>query len=228
EGVERLEKDIVIQAVGDGGVFSNAEELDIVVAESALDLLSPIFITGAVATGTLATIGAGAVAARRNENWKYLLLISLALPLYTRIRGKNTLDNFVRGQVYGHIQSKPGTHFNDIRKTLKLGNGNLAYHLRKLEKEGFIHSKRDRRYRRFYPIGVDVPEETGITLSKTQENLLDFVEQHPLASQKEIAENLKESQQTVSYNINVLVREGFLEEQKVKGIKRYGILEENT
>jgi outer membrane protein assembly factor BamB/DNA-binding MarR family transcriptional regulator len=228
DGQDKLEKDILIQVVGDDGVYSNAEELDIVVAESAVSLFSPIFIAGAVAMGSVATLGAAAAASRRNENWKYLLLITLAVPLFTRIKGKKTLDNFVRGQVFGHIQSKPGTHFNDIRKTLKLGNGNLAYHLRKLEKEGFVHSTRDKRYRRFYPIGVDVPEETGITLSKTQDSILDFVEQHPKASQKTIAENLKESQQTVSYNLNVLVREGFLIEEKFKGIKKYTILEENT
>jgi DNA-binding MarR family transcriptional regulator len=228
EGVEKLEKDIVIQVVGDNGIFSNSEELDIVISESAISYLNPIVLTGAVAMGSVATVGAAAVAARRNENWKYLLLLLFAVPLYTRIHGKKTLDNFVRGQVYGHIQSQPGTHFNDIRKTLKLGNGNLAYHLRKLEKEGFIYSRRDKRYRRFYPVGVEVPEENGIILSKTQENILDFIEQHPQADQKEMAKELKESQQTISYNLNVLVREGFLREEKIRGTKHYEIMEENT
>jgi len=227
EGVEKLEKDIVIQVVGDG-VFSNAEELDIVVSQSAVTFLNPITIAGVVATGSIATLGAAAAASRRNENWKYLLLLTFAVPLYTRIHGKKTLDNFVRGQVFGHIQSQPGTHFNEIKKTLKLGNGNLAYHLRKLEKEGFIISKRDKRFRRFYPVGVGVPEEDGIKLSKNQENILDFIERHPKSNQKEIAKELKESQQTISYNINVLVREGFLKEEKIEGTKTYEIFDENT
>jgi DNA-binding MarR family transcriptional regulator len=228
EGVDKLERDILIQAVGDNGIFSNAEELDIVVSESAISLFDPFFVMGAVATGSLATLGAAAAASRRDENWKYLLLLTFAVPLYTRIHGKKTLDNFVRGQVYGHIQSKPGTHFNDIKKTLKVGNGNLAYHLRKLEKEGFIKSSRDKRYRRFYPVGVEVLEDDGIKLSQTQESILDYIEQHPKSNQKEIAKELKESQQTISYNLNVLVREGFLTEEKFKGTKRYEIIEENT
>jgi outer membrane protein assembly factor BamB/DNA-binding MarR family transcriptional regulator len=228
DGVEKLEKDILIQAVGDNGIFSNAEELDIVVSVSAISLFDPFFVMGAVATGSLATLGAAAAASRRDENWKYLLLLTFAVPLYTRIHGKKTLDNFVRGQVYGHIQSKPGTHFNDIKKTLKVGNGNLAYHLRKLEKEGFIKSSRDKRYRRFYPVGIEVVEDDGIKLSQTQESILDYIEQHPKANQKEIAKELKESQQTISYNLNVLVREGFLTEEKFKGTKRYEIIEENT
>ncbi|UCG69916.1 MAG: MarR family transcriptional regulator, partial [Thermoplasmata archaeon] len=98
----------------------------------------------------------------------------------------------------------------------------------KLEKEGFIFSKRDKRYRRFYPVGVEVPEGNGIKLSKTQENILDFIERHPRTSQKEMTKEIKESQQTISYNINVLVREGFLKEEKIKGTKRYEILDENT
>jgi outer membrane protein assembly factor BamB/DNA-binding MarR family transcriptional regulator len=228
KGEEKAEWDIKLRAVGDGGISSNSEELDIVVSQNAVSFFNPVTIAGAVATGSLATLGAAAAASRRNENWKYLLLLTFAVPLYTRIKGKKTLDNFVRGQVFGHIQSQPGTHFNDIKKTLQLGNGNLAYHLRKLEKEGFIKSKRDKRYRRFYPVGVEVPEEVGIILSKTQENILDFVEQHPKSGQKEISSNLKESQQTVSYNINVLIREGFLVEEKIKGTKKYRILDENN
>jgi DNA-binding MarR family transcriptional regulator len=228
EGKDKLEWDIKLRAVGEGGIFSNAEELDIVVSQNAVSFFNPVTIAGAVATGSLATLGAAAAASRRNENWKYLLLLSFAVPLYTRIHGKKTLDNFVRGQVFGHIQSTPGTHFNEIKKTLQLGNGNLAYHLQKLEKEGFVKSKRDKRYRRFYPVGVVVPEEDGIKLSKTQESILDYIERHPKSDQKKIAKDIKESQQTISYNINVLVREGFLVEEKFKGTKRYEIMDENT
>jgi DNA-binding MarR family transcriptional regulator len=228
EGKDKFEWDIKLKAVGEGGISSNSEELDIVVSKDAVSFFNPVTIAGAVATGSLATLGAAAAASRRNENWKYLLLLSFAVPLYTRIHGKKTLDNFVRGQVFGHIQSSPGTHFNEIKKTLQLGNGNLAYHLQKLEKEGFVKSKRDKRYRRFYPVGVEVPEEDGIKLSKTQESILDYIERHPKSDQKKIAHDIKESQQTISYNINVLVREGFLVEEKFKGTKRYEIMDENA
>ncbi len=223
---------ILVNLTVSDGEGSDSDQIKIKILSDGIDtgieILNPVTIVGTVATGSLATLGVGALAARRNENWKYLLLSLFALPLYSRIHGNRTLDNFVRGQVYGHVQSKPGTHFNEIRKTLKLGNGNLAYHLRKLEKEGFIKSTRDKRFKRFYPVGVEVPEEDGIRLSKTQENILDFIEQHPKSSQKEIANKLKESQQTISYNINVLVREGFLKEEKIKGTKRYEIMDENT
>ena len=71
-------------------------------------------------------------------------------------------------------------------------------------------------------------EDDGIKLSMTQESILDYIEQRPKANQKEIAKEIKESQQTISYNLNVLVREGFLTEEKFKGTKRYEIIEENT
>jgi parallel beta-helix repeat protein len=207
---------------GESDLFNNDN------GKNNLDLFNPTIIPGVLVGGTITSLGAAAIIAKINENWKFLLLSLFGVPLYSRIHGKKTLDNFVRGQVYGHIQSKPGTHFNEIRKTLKLGNGNLAYHLRKLEKEGFITSKRDKRNRRFYPVGVEVPEEDGIKLSKTQENILDYIERHPKSSQKDIARKIKESQQTISYNINVLVREGFLKEEKINGTKRYEIFDENT
>jgi DNA-binding MarR family transcriptional regulator len=197
--------------------------------EEVLSFINSPIAVGAAATGTLATIGAVAlILARWNENIKLSLLSLFALPLYTRIHGKETLDNFTRGQIFGHIESKPGMHFNEIKRKLKIGNGNLAYHLKKLEEEGYIVSKRKKRYRYFYPAGAEVPDEDGIILNKTQQSILDFAEQHPHFSQGEIMETLNESQQTISYNVNILVREGYLKEEKIDGVKRYMIEDEDT
>jgi DNA-binding MarR family transcriptional regulator len=222
EGVDKLEIEIKIQVVGDGGIYSNEEELDIVISESAVEFLDYTVIVGTAAIGSASLLGAGtAVAASRNENWKYLLFGLFAVPLYTKIKHNETLDNFVRGQVYGHVRSKPGTHLNEIRRTLKVGNGHLIYHLSVLEREDFIRSKKDGRMKRFYPTKMKIPEETGIKLSSTQQNILDYLETHPFSDQTRIVRGIGKSQQVVSYNLNTLIRTNLILEEKRRGKKVY-------
>ncbi|UCE38213.1 MAG: hypothetical protein JSW00_02960 [Thermoplasmata archaeon] len=136
EGVKKLEKVIVIQAVGEGGIFSNAEKLDIVVTKSTTSSQDPTLIIVAVVLVIIAVLGAVAVAKRRNKH--------------------------------------------------------------------------------------------QIKLSRTQENILDYIKEHPKSSQEDTAEALKESQQAVNNDIDFLVREGFLSEEEDSGIKRYEILNENA
>ncbi|KAA0002464.1 MAG: hypothetical protein FE048_03695 [Thermoplasmata archaeon] len=54
------------------------------------------------------------------EPGKYKFLSFLLIPLYTRIKKEDMLDNFVRGQIYGLIKTNPGIHYNDIMRKLEL------------------------------------------------------------------------------------------------------------
>jgi len=67
--------------------------------------------------------------------YKLLALLPLLIPLYTRIQKEDVLDQFVRGEVYGFIKTKPGVHYNQIIRELNVKNGTLSYHLHMLEKQ---------------------------------------------------------------------------------------------
>ncbi|MBI5000810.1 MAG: helix-turn-helix domain-containing protein [Euryarchaeota archaeon] len=137
-------------------------------------------------------------------------LMRLLFPLYTRVRKEEVLDHFVRGQIYGFIVANPGNHYNAIRLALSLNNGTLAHHLRTLEMQGFVKSRRDGTFKRFYPVNVMIPQEGGIKLSEMQLEILDLIRQTGVdgATQKFIADILGISQQTASYNLKVLERSG--------------------
>jgi predicted transcriptional regulator len=134
----------------------------------------------------------------------------LVFPLYTRLKRDEVLDHFVRGQIYGFIVSNPGEHYSMIKDSLNVNNGTLSHHLRTLEVQGFIKSRRDGTYRRFYPVKMSIPQGEGQKLSDLQIGILDIVRQTGAdgASQRFIADMLDASQQTVSYNLRALCRTG--------------------
>ncbi len=153
------------------------------------------------------------------ESAGFSLFNIIAFPMYSRIKKEEVLDHFVRGQIYGYIVSNPGEHYNSIREALKVTNGNLAYHLRTLEVQGFIKSRKEGLYRRFYPVEMRFPRDEGVKLSDLQMAILQLTRERPAPTQKEIASELEISQQVASYNLRVLAMKGLVHVRK-EGRKR--------
>src|SRR2546422_6234739 len=133
-------------------------------------------------------------------------------PLYTRLKKEEVLDHFVRGQVFGVIKTEPGTHFTEIRDNLGLSNGTLSYHLRTLEVAGFIRSERDGMYKRFFAADAQ-PDRggEGIRLSTLQKLLVEFLRRNPESAQRDLALQAGVTQQTGSYNLRILQKQGILQ-----------------
>ncbi|MFQ6061124.1 MAG: winged helix-turn-helix transcriptional regulator [Thermoplasmata archaeon] len=159
------------------------------------------------------------LAVASTEAGGYSLFNIFAFPLYTRLKKEEVLDHFVRGQIYGFILSNPGENYNSIREKLKVTNGTLSHHLRTLEVQGFIKSRKESIYRRFYPIQMKIPRDQGVKLSDLQISILELLRRKTSPTQKEIARTLGISQQVASYNLKVLTRKGFIKSRK-EGRKR--------
>jgi DNA-binding MarR family transcriptional regulator len=145
----------------------------------------------------------------------------LFIPLYTRIRRDEVLDNFTRGRIYEHIRKNPGEHYTALKRVLELKSGTLTHHLRILEHEEYIKSTRDGMYKRFYPIGMKVDHKKK---SRTiQELILQEIAKNPRSTQQEIARNLGVDRSTVNYHINMMVGAGLIRSDKLGRSKRYYI-----
>lgn len=165
---------------------------------------------GLIVTG--ATFGAlifVAVLVVVNENVKYGALLFL-LPLYSKIKREKVLDHFIRGQIYGYVMANPGEHYNAIKQALEITNGSLAHHLKTLEREQFVKSKRFGLYRRFYPWAMRVPEDGYFQLNEIQKNILDLCRHQPGVSQKEISASLRLTPPTINYHIAILAEHGYI------------------
>jgi predicted transcriptional regulator len=157
-------------------------------------------------------------------------LVSLFIPLYSRVSGKKILDHDLRNRIYNEIKMNPGIHYRYIMSRLKLKNGTLVHHLMRLEQEELIKSERDGVYKRFYPIGLRIPKsEVGQffpdgtrtynigehQVSEIQMNIIDIIRERPGLTQKEIAKRINESRRVVNYHIKLLIQHNIVFLEKV-------------
>ena len=201
-------------------VWNNYAETNIVVSDYIVEtpvpekLPPPVYPPddipiAPVAVGATSTLAALFLAFRENARW--LVLKVPLIPLYSRITNGQVLQQKRRNDIYEYIQENPGASFSDIMKVFDLKNGVASYHLTKLEKEGYIKSKRDKVYRRFYPMGMDVG---GVSTSQFQDRILETIEKSPGISQSDLSTLFGVSNQVINYHIKFLARENMLEVTK--------------
>ncbi|HLE46547.1 MAG TPA: hypothetical protein VI915_06160 [Thermoplasmata archaeon] len=63
------------------------------------------------------------------------------------------LDHPTRRRIYDHLLVRPGSHFRDIVRVLRIGYGTTLHHLNVLIDEQFIRTEKGNGRRRYYPIG---------------------------------------------------------------------------
>jgi parallel beta-helix repeat protein len=167
--------------------------------------------------GFIGAIGIGGLAM---EATKYGLLM-LFLPLYTRIKKENVLDQPTRYKILGYIIGNPGAHFGLIKHELELGNGQLADHIRHLTRTHLIYSKQDGMKKRFYPTGYPKSEDGETILTEIQEKILGIIKKDSGISQKKVASKIGISRQVAGYHLAKLEREGVIEKEIVGRESRY-------
>jgi len=153
------------------------------------------------------------------------MLFPLFSLLYSKIQQDQVLDNYTRGQIHGYIVANPGDHYNSIRSALKLNNGTLAYHLKRLETENIVKSRPDGVYRRFYPVEMRVPDEDTSGLTDVQRVIMDKIRETPGISQKDIAGLLNVSAATVNYHMETLQDRAFVRRERAGMRVRYYVLD---
>jgi predicted transcriptional regulator len=115
--------------------------------------------------------------------------------------------------IAGYVSATPGAHFSKIRDDLKLGTGEAQHHLRELEADGVVESRKDGDYRRFYPADTfDEFEQTalGHLRRETLRGVVIALLDRPDATAGEIADRLDVSPPTVSKCAATLESAGLL------------------
>jgi predicted transcriptional regulator len=119
-------------------------------------------------------------------------LLSLFIPLYSKIKKGDLLNHPVRHRVHGYIIGNPGAHFALIKQDLNLGNGQLIYHLKRL-----------------------------YILSEVQEKIFGVIQKRPGISQKKIANSTGISRQVAGYHLTKLEEEGMIKKEVVGRQAKY-------
>jgi len=122
------------------------------------------------------------------------------VPLYSKLNASDIFENNYREDILNLITEDPGITLSSITRQLNLKPGTATHHIRILEREEYIKSKKTGKFRRYYRVGI---KATGF--NEIQDNILLNVEQNPGISQSEIARELNLSRQLINYHMKDLV-----------------------
>ena len=136
--------------------------------------------------------------------------MGILIPLYSKLNSSDILGNNIRENILTIITENPGITLGSITRKLKLKNGTATHHVRILEREGYIKSKKVGKFRRYYRVGI---KATG--LNEIQDQIVTIIQDTPGISQSEIARQLNLSRQLVNYHLKDLISEQVIRAEKM-------------
>jgi DNA-binding MarR family transcriptional regulator len=137
-------------------------------------------------------------------------MLPFMAPLYSKLSPDAVLSNGSRAQLYNMVNSQPGVTFGTLARTLNIAPGTAEYHLRILEREGYIRARKCGKFVRYYPWEMSTSPYTPV-----QQKIINSLSIEPGMSQTTLAEKVGVSKQVVNYNIKQLRELGVLKEQRV-------------
>jgi predicted transcriptional regulator len=158
------------------------------------------------------TMLAAILLALRNEAFRYKLMM-FAIPLYSKLK-KEKIEQGTRYEILGYIKARPGSSYTEIKEILDLNDGSLIHHLRILEREDKVYSKKAGKYKLFYVTSYRRKPSPGDFISPFQRRILEVVFSNPGIVPNKLSKILDRSQTDISYHLSELSRNGFLERKK--------------
>lgn len=171
---------------------------------------------GAVAvTGATASAGIGSWAGwSALKKWGWTAGLG-GLAGFTRIDDSELLEHPLRSQIFQVIQTNPGIHASGLARQVGAGWGTITHHLEKLEKGHLVAVRKVNNQKCFFENGGKVSRQDmavmGAVKGDTASDIAGFVTQHPMTSQKQMAEALDLSPALVSFHVKKLVNLGVLD-----------------
>jgi len=130
------------------------------------------------------------------------------MPLYSRIEKDELFENEVRERLYETIQDDPGVHAHALADEADIGWGTTVYHLRRLERNGFVKSEKRGRYRRFFPASGFMEQQRevlSVLQNETTRDIAQVVRGEPGLNQSAICDDLDISPSLANWHLNRLI-----------------------
>jgi len=132
---------------------------------------------------------------------------------------KTTLELKRRRELYEFIAHNSGLHMRDISRRMNVPFTSLKYHLRYLEKKGFIISKEDGKFNRYF-----IPQK----VSEQEKKILNCVRKKATlhiilwlfvtiqCSQRDLSKFLEKHPATISFHLRNMLHAGIIEQVPIK------------
>ncbi|MHB8633590.1 MAG: winged helix-turn-helix transcriptional regulator [Thermoplasmatota archaeon] len=186
-------------------------------------------VAATYAWGAVAAVGLGAAVAA-GAAWILwhgkLVGGGAALAGYARVHGEEILQHPGRAEVYELVKATPGIGFHEIAGALAVGASTLTYHLRVLERNGYVTSLKDGRYLRFFDrrSGAYARERKNAVSALRNANsaaIANHIRQNPGVAQSELAQRFEITASTVSWHVRRLSQVGLVDAHRSPTHTRY-------
>jgi len=127
-----------------------------------------------------------------------------------------------RREIYEFISKNSGLHMRDISRKMNIPFTTLQYHLNYLEKRGYIISKDDGKYIRYY-ISLEIGEKEKRILNclrkKTTLHIILWFFIAQQCTQKDLSRFLEKHPATIGFHLRNMIRAGIVENASIdKGV----------
>jgi predicted transcriptional regulator len=125
-------------------------------------------------------------------------------------------------KIYTYIAKNPGLHFRELHRELKIGRGNLAHHLKQLEKINLIVIEKEKGFKRIYPLHLTEKERNliGLLRQRNFKNIIIILLKKKEITHKELCIILDLSPSTTSWYLSNLLHKKLINIQ-VRGRNKY-------
>ncbi len=127
------------------------------------------------------------------------------------------LELLNRRAIYQVINNFPGIHFRELFRKLNMSMGSLEYHLRILERNELVYSKKEGGFTRYFvkgKLGSEDKELASLLQNDRLRKLLFTLVLTPGLSHKSLTEKLGWPKSTISFYLKKLLRKGIIEERQ--------------
>ncbi|HLF15920.1 MAG TPA: winged helix-turn-helix transcriptional regulator, partial [Candidatus Thermoplasmatota archaeon] len=145
---------------------------------------------------------------------------------YARVHGSEVLEHAGRSHVYDMVKANPGVSFMELARSLSLGESTLTYHLRVLERNGFVSAVKDGRYLRYFDRASGLYAQDRKLLVAALRNrataaIAQEILRTPGIAQHELAERFHVAPSTVNWHIRRLAELGLVDLRRDHPHTRY-------
>lgn len=129
---------------------------------------------------------------------------------------EESLELEPRKKIYDAIEGSPGRHLREIDRNVDIPLGTIRYHIRVLEKRDLIISKKEGKYKRYYPKGkVDREDKEVLAVLRKElpRTIILYILESPGSTHGDILGSLDVAASTLSYHLKKLREEGIVKKQ---------------
>lgn len=132
-----------------------------------------------------------------------------------------------RRAIYRHILDHPGVHVRGVEKDLRIATGDMQYHLRGLEKQGLVKTRRVGLYRFVYPTNLFEDHQElllGVLSQEMPREILLCLIGFPGLTQRELARRLHHSSPTIWWHMEKLAKQGMVRRRRTGKAVTYEVV----